>query len=97
MCCLYFHNAFYLANNNPTIKRVAKRQQTKQKSKCQLVAQGYNNARTITYYQATYSGSRGKTRSRRNRKQAFYLGIFLFVSGHAGSSNLTKAEPLTGG
>jgi hypothetical protein len=37
-------------NNSPTIKRVAKRQQTKQKSKCQLAAQGYNNARTINYY-----------------------------------------------
>jgi hypothetical protein len=31
-------------NNSPTIQRVAKRQQTKQKSKCQLAAQGYNNA-----------------------------------------------------
>jgi hypothetical protein len=39
-------------NNSPTIKRVAKRQQTMQKSKCQLAAQGYNNARTITYYQS---------------------------------------------
>jgi hypothetical protein len=37
-------------NNSLTIKRVAERQQTKQKSKCQLAAQGYNNARTITHY-----------------------------------------------
>jgi hypothetical protein len=31
------------------------------KSKCQLAAQGYNSARTITYYQSTHSGSRGTT------------------------------------
>jgi hypothetical protein len=37
------------------------------KSKCQLAAQGYNNART-TYYQSTHSGSRGKTRNRKNQK-----------------------------
>jgi hypothetical protein len=34
-------------NNSPTIKRVAKRQRTKQKSKCQLAAKGYNNAITM--------------------------------------------------
>jgi hypothetical protein len=56
-------------NNSPTIKRIAKSQLTKQKSKCQLAAQGYNNARTITYYPAPYSGSRGKTRNRKNQKQ----------------------------
>jgi hypothetical protein len=32
---------------SPTIKREATRQQTKQKSKCRLAAQGYNNARTM--------------------------------------------------
>jgi hypothetical protein len=34
-------------NNSPKIKRVAKHQQTKQKPKCQLAAQGYNNAITM--------------------------------------------------
>jgi hypothetical protein len=38
---------YWRVNNSPTIKRVAKRQQTEQKFKCQLAAQGYNNARTI--------------------------------------------------
>jgi hypothetical protein len=33
---------YWRVNNSPTITRVAKRQQTKQKSKCQLAAQGYN-------------------------------------------------------
>jgi hypothetical protein len=32
-------------NNSPGIKCVAKRQQTRQQAKCQLAAQGYNNAR----------------------------------------------------
>jgi hypothetical protein len=34
-------------NNSPTTKHVAKRQQTKQKSKYQLAAQGYHNAITM--------------------------------------------------
>jgi hypothetical protein len=43
---------YWRVKNSPTIKRVAKRQQTKQKSKCQLAAQGYNNA--ITYPLESY-------------------------------------------
>jgi hypothetical protein len=38
---------YWRVNNSPTIKRVAKRQQSKQKSKCQLAAEGYNNAITM--------------------------------------------------
>jgi hypothetical protein len=40
-------NGYWRVNNSPRIKRVAKHQQTKQKSKCQLAAQGYNNAITM--------------------------------------------------
>jgi hypothetical protein len=40
-------NGYWRVNNIPAIKRVAKHQQTKQKSKRQLAAQGYNNAITM--------------------------------------------------
>jgi hypothetical protein len=40
-------NGYWRVNNSPAIKRVAKHQQTNQKSKCQLAAQGYNNAITM--------------------------------------------------
>jgi hypothetical protein len=33
-------SGYWRVNNSPTLKRVAKRQQTKQKSKCQLAAKG---------------------------------------------------------
>jgi hypothetical protein len=38
---------YWRVNNSTTIKSVAKHQQTKQKSKRQLAAQGYNNAITM--------------------------------------------------
>jgi hypothetical protein len=40
-------SGYWRDNNSPTTKHVAKRQQTKQKSKFQLAAQGYNNAITM--------------------------------------------------
>jgi hypothetical protein len=38
---------YWRVNNSPIITHRAKRQQTKQKSECQLAAQGYNNAITM--------------------------------------------------
>jgi hypothetical protein len=38
---------YWRVNNSPTITSVAKHQQTKQKSKFQLAAQGYSNAITM--------------------------------------------------
>jgi hypothetical protein len=58
-------------NNSTAPKCVARRQQTKQKSKCQLAAQGYNTTQELrTCYQSAYSKSRAQTRSRKNQKQA---------------------------
>jgi hypothetical protein len=38
---------YWRVNNGPIIKHIAKQQQTKQKSECQLAEQGYNNAITM--------------------------------------------------